>query len=113
MPQDKTETEGLMSPRVSYRAQHPPLQALGSATYDETLGKSFNLSLSFFIHKLEMVTARFNEINTWIEPAEPGVYMHFLLLPSKIEERRAFPQREIQLKGSEPASVVESYSTFS
>ena len=72
LTRDMTETKGLMCSGVNYRAQCQPLQTLGSAAYYETLGKLLNLSLSFFTHKIEITTARLNEISACIELAEPG-----------------------------------------
>lgn len=71
-PRDMTETKGLMCPWDHHRAQCQPLQTLGSATCYETLGRLLNLSLGFFIHKIEITTARLNEIDAQMEPAEPG-----------------------------------------
>ena len=41
------------------------------------------LSLGFFLHKIEIMTARLNEINVYLEQPSLVVYIHFLLLPSK------------------------------
>lgn len=65
----------------------------GVYTYYKTLGKLLSLSLGFFLHKIEIMTARLNEINVYLEQPSLVVYIHFLLLPSKIG---TFIQTEIQ-----------------
>ena len=65
----------------------------GVYTYSKTLGKLLSLSLGFFLHKIEIMTARLNEINAYLEQPSLAVYIHFLLLPSKTG---TFIQREIE-----------------
>lgn len=89
LPQDVTETRGLTA-LVSITELGANLSRLW--VY-KTLGKLLSLSLGFFLHKIEITTARLNEISTYLEQPSLAVYVHFLLLPSKTG---TFIQREIQ-----------------
>ena len=106
LPQDVTETRGLTA-LVSITELGANLSRLW--VY-KTLGKLLSLSLGFFLHKIEITTARLNEISTNLEQPSLAVYVHFLLLPSKTG---TFIQREIQPQWSGQDLPFESDSTSS
>ena len=106
LPQDVTETRGLTA-LVSITELGANLSRLW--VY-KTLGKLLSLSLGFFLHKIEITTARLNEISTYLEQPSLAVYVHFLLLPSKTG---TFIQREIQPQWSGQDLPFESDSTSS
>ena len=111
LPQDVTETRGLTA-LVSITELGANLSRLW--VY-KTLGKLLSLSLGFFLHKIEITTARLNEISTYLEQPSLAVYVHFLLLPSKTGTfiQREIIQREIQPQWSGQDLPFESDSTSS